>query len=69
MPTAVLGTWIGSYPNRLTAVLFYGGTLFVLGIASPRRHLSWEFHAFGLLVIAGCRDVEIGRDHLLAGAR
>jgi uncharacterized membrane protein len=32
LPTAVLGTWIGSYPNRQTAVLFYGGTLCVLGI-------------------------------------
>jgi hypothetical protein len=39
----VLGTWIGSYPNRLTAVLFYGGTLFVLGIF---HNLIWWYAAY-----------------------
>ncbi len=44
LPTAVLGTWIGSSsPNRLTAVLFYGGTLFFLGIF---HNLIWWYAAY-----------------------
>ncbi len=43
VPTAVLGTWIGSYSNRLTAVLFYGGTLFFLGIF---HNLIWWYAAY-----------------------
>jgi TMEM175 potassium channel family protein len=44
LPTAVLGSWIGSTPaNRLAAVLFYGGTLFVLGIM---HNVLWWYAAY-----------------------
>lgn len=44
LPTAVLGEWATSDdPNRLTAVLFYGGTFVLLGIA---HNLLWWYAAY-----------------------
>lgn len=44
VPTAVLGYWIGSSEhNRLVAVLFYGGTLFFLGIF---HNVIWWYAAY-----------------------
>ena len=43
VPTAVLGTWVKSDRNRLTAVVFYGGTLAVLGIF---HNLLWWYGAY-----------------------
>ena len=44
VPTAVLGYWIGSSGhNRLVAVLFYGGTLFFLGIF---HNVIWWYAAY-----------------------
>jgi uncharacterized membrane protein len=44
VPTAVLGTWVGgSAANRLTAVLLYGGTLFLLGIF---HNVIWWYAAY-----------------------
>ena len=43
VPTAVLGAWGASDRNRLAAVLFYGGTLFVAGII---HNLLWWYGAY-----------------------
>ena len=43
VPTAVLGAWVASEPNRLTAVLFYGGTWFIAGII---LNLLWWYGAY-----------------------
>lgn len=44
VPTAVLGTWIGSsQQNRLTAVLLYGGKLFFLGVF---HNMIWWYAAY-----------------------
>jgi len=43
VPTAILGTWVPSERNRLTAVLFYGGTLALLGIF---HNLLWWYGAY-----------------------
>jgi uncharacterized membrane protein len=43
VPTAVLGTWVATNRNRLTAVLFYGGTWFVAGII---LNLLWWYGAY-----------------------
>jgi TMEM175 potassium channel family protein len=43
VPTGILGTWVVSEPNRFFAVLFYGGTLIVLGIF---HNLLWWYGAY-----------------------
>ncbi len=43
VPTGILGTWVVSDRNRFTAVLFYGGTLAVLGIF---HILIWWYGAY-----------------------
>lgn len=43
VPTAVLGAWIGDERNRLAAVLFYGGTLVLLGLF---HNLLWWYAAY-----------------------
>ncbi|HEY0493024.1 MAG TPA: TMEM175 family protein, partial [Candidatus Dormibacteraeota bacterium] len=43
LPTGVLGTWVASERNRLTAVVFYGATLVVLGIF---HNLLWWYGAY-----------------------
>jgi TMEM175 potassium channel family protein len=43
VPTGILGTWVVSEPNRRTAVVFYGGTLAVLGIF---HNLLWWYGAY-----------------------
>jgi uncharacterized membrane protein len=43
VPTGILGTWVVSNSNRLFAVLFYGGTLVVLGIF---HNLIWWYGAY-----------------------
>lgn len=43
VPTAVLGAWIGDDRNRLAAVLFYGGTLVLLGLF---HNLLWWYAAY-----------------------
>jgi uncharacterized membrane protein len=43
VPTAVLGAWIASDHNRLAAVLFYGGTLLLLGIF---HNVLWWYAAY-----------------------
>ncbi len=43
VPTGVLGTWVTSAYNRLAAVLFYGGTLALLGIF---HNLLWWYGAY-----------------------
>lgn len=56
LPTAVLGSWIGSTPaNRLAAVLFYGGTLFVLGIMN---NVLWWYAAYRAGLTSAALSVE-----------
>jgi uncharacterized membrane protein len=43
VPTGILGTWVVSERNRLAAVVFYGGTLAVLGIF---HNLIWWYGAY-----------------------
>jgi uncharacterized membrane protein len=43
VPTAVLGSWLASERDRLTAVLFYGGTLAVFGLA---HNVLWWYGAY-----------------------
>ncbi len=43
VPTAVLGTWVASDVNRLTAVLLYGGTLAILGVF---HNVLWWYGAY-----------------------
>lgn len=43
VPTGILGTWVVSDRNRFFAVLFYGGTLALLGIF---HNLMWWYGAY-----------------------
>jgi uncharacterized membrane protein len=43
VPTGVLGTWISSDRNMLAAVVFYGGTLIILGLF---HNLLWWYGAY-----------------------
>ena len=43
VPTGILGTWASSDRNRLSAVVFYGGTLAILGVF---HNLLWWYGAY-----------------------
>jgi uncharacterized membrane protein len=43
VPTGILGSWVVSDRNRFFAVIFYGGTLVVLGIF---HNLLWWYGAY-----------------------
>ncbi len=43
VPTGILGTWVASDRNRFFAVLFYGGTLALLGVF---HNLLWWYGAY-----------------------
>jgi uncharacterized membrane protein len=49
VPTGILGTWVVSNRNRLSAVIFYGGTLVVLGFI---HNVMWWYTAHGARLTA-----------------
>ena len=65
IPTAVLGEWIGSPANQLTAALFYGGAATVGGLAF---NVIWWYGAYASKLTSAELSAHERRAHTVAWA-